>query len=283
MGSRSEANTVLPAARASAPDPAAHAAQRSARGPSRGRAAMRLFLFLWITLQELVRCMVLLGGRPPSRTASQQALQRWCARLVRAMGVRVRFVGAPPPPGVLLVSNHRSYMDIAVIGAATACSFLAKSEVAHWPLVGTGARRFANIVFVRRDSASSRKEARGAVASVLRSGGTITVFPEGTTDAGPGLLPFRKGIFQVAARERFTVVPLAIAYHDPRDAWVGRETFLGHFLRAFSKRETHVTLAFGEPLGPGDAEALRLRAWEWIREALGAPASGQDRTERRAA
>jgi lyso-ornithine lipid O-acyltransferase len=237
--------------------------------PSAARAAFRLLRFLSITVQELLRCAVLARrDAPRHQAAAARNLQRWAVRLVDAMGVRIRLRGEPPPPGVLLVANHRSYMDITVIAAGTACSFLAKSEIARWPLLGTGARRFANVVFVRRDSPASRRQARLAVAKVLHHGGSITVFPEGTTTAGPGLLPFRKGIFEVAAEGRFRVVPVAVAYDDPRDAWVGEETFLGHFLKTFSKTETRVTVSFGPCLQSADADSLKRSAWEWIHRRL---------------
>jgi len=56
----------------------------------------------------------------------------------RCLGVRTRVKGAPPPPGAggLIVANHVSWLDISVIGAQRPLSFVAKSEVAAWPVVG---------------------------------------------------------------------------------------------------------------------------------------------------
>jgi 1-acyl-sn-glycerol-3-phosphate acyltransferase len=238
----------------------------------RVRAVLRLLDFLRITAEEICMCFWRMGLHGHSQDLSARAVQKWAARLVNRMGVRIRVRGDVPPRGVLLVANHRSYMDIAVIGGILPCSFLAKAEVARWPLVGYGARRFGNIVFVRREDATSRKEARSAVAEVLKGGISITVFPEGTTDTGPGLLPFRKGIFRMAAEGGFPVVPVAVQYDDPRDAWVGDDTFLRHFMQTFSRKKAYVTVAFGPCLEAGDPEALRQSTWDWIHRTLVPPA-----------
>ena len=190
-----------------------------------------------------------------------------------ALGVRATARGDPPPPGVLLVANHRSYIDIAVIGARAPCSFLAKEEVSRWPILGFGARRCGNIVFVRRDDLASRRKARGAVARVLEAGVTVVVFPEGTTFRGPGTLPFKRGIFRMASEGGFPVAPVALDYEDPDDAWVGEDTFVRHFLRVFSRKTIRVGLTFGPVLRGNDADRLRESAREWIDQTLRPPAS----------
>jgi len=197
-----------------------------------------------------------------------RTLQRWSGRLLRSLGVKVNAQGSLPDPGVLLVANHRSYIDIAAIASTIACSFLSKSEVARWPLIGYGARKYANLVFVERENPLSRRRSRLSVAKILTQGTTVVVFPEGTTSAGPGLLPFKPGIFRMAAAQGFRVVPAAIDYADPKAAWIGRDSFVSHFLRTFSCQSLQATVTFGPVLWSRDTEALRQQAWNWIYDAL---------------
>ena len=73
----------------------------------------------------------------------------WSRALLRACGVRVREIVAPgaqplaglrgqqgPGQGRLLLPNHISWLDIFVIDSIAPASFVAKSEIARWPLVG---------------------------------------------------------------------------------------------------------------------------------------------------
>jgi 1-acyl-sn-glycerol-3-phosphate acyltransferase len=195
-------------------------------------------------------------------------MQEWSVTVLQALGVEVQCSGALPPSGSLIVANHRSYIDIAVIAVQTPCSFLAKKEVARWPLVGYGARRFANIVFVERNSLASRGQSMLAMRAILRAGVSVTLFPEGTTSRGPGVLPFQPGMFRLAAREGFPVVPAALAYRDPSDAWVGEDTFVGHFLKTFSKPRVSVTVHFGPVLKSSEGAMLQNGAWHWISSVL---------------
>jgi len=194
-------------------------------------------------------------------------LQRWARHLNRALGLEVSVKGAPPEDGVLLVSNHRSYMDITAIGELAPVTFLAKHEVSRWPVLGHGCR-LVDVVFVDRESAESRRRSRNSVASRLRRGISIVVFPEGTSYEGPGLLTFKPGIFQVAAQNRFPVMPVAISYEDPDDAWVGDDTFFRHFMQTFSKRRIPVTVHFGPIMKGDDPVSLMKSSWKWVSSAL---------------
>src|ERR1700732_3233171 len=72
---------------------------------------------------------------------------RWCCRV---LGFRVRTIGRPTTRRpVLFAANHISYTDIAILGSLIAGSFIAKSEVAHWPFFGWLAR-LQRTVFVDR-------------------------------------------------------------------------------------------------------------------------------------
>lgn len=233
---------------------------------SHGRALWRLFVFVLVMFRHagtiVVREMV---GRSDRRRVAEQG-QRWAKEITRRLGVRVRVEG-DAPSGALLLANHRSYIDIAAVLFHTPCVMLAKAEVSRWPLLGFAAR-VGNTVFVERENQASRDASREALGGLLREGLSVTVFPEGTTFAGPGILPFRSGMFRLAAAEGLDVVPVAISYADRGDAWVGEDTFLGHFFTCFAKERIDVYVRFGPALRGTDWKSLKEQTESWVRSHL---------------
>jgi len=191
---------------------------------------------------------------------------RFARSVNRLLGIQVHMRGPAPRKGTLIVANHRSYIDATAVLDQTMAGFLAKSEVESWPVIGLGTR-LGGTIFVQRDNAESRKAARRLIAERLRQGLSVVVFPEGTTHRGPDVLPFKKGVFHIAAEGRIPVTPLAITCEQPTDAWIGAESFLGHFLRVFVRKRVHINVHCGPVFVDSDPDALRNAAWEWITQA----------------
>lgn len=191
----------------------------------------------------------------------------WARRMVRGLGVELEVTGRAPRQRVLLLANHRSYIDIPVLLSQVPCAFLAKAEIGEWPLFGSAAR-LQHTVFVRRECKESRRRSRQHALERLQQGLTFAAFPEGTTTRGPGTLPFFPGLFELAREHDIPVAPVAIEYGDPSDAWVDDDPFLGHFLTAFRKPRVHAFLAFGPILHPREVPDLRGETERWIRARL---------------
>jgi 1-acyl-sn-glycerol-3-phosphate acyltransferase len=231
------------------------------------RVGLRLVLLATLTS---ITVLGLRGRRRLGRPCPHATLaigQRWSRRMARLLGVRVGVRGAPIQGPALYLSNHRSYIDIVALLAQLPCTFLAKSEIGAWPLFGSAAR-LQGTVFVDRGCKQSRRAARAAAADVLRRGHAFAAFPEGTTTRGPGMLPFHPGLFEVAVEQGVPVVPVALAYADPGDAWVDDDSFVGHFLTCFRKRRIDVHLHFGPPLRGRDAVTLLRDTEAWIHASL---------------
>jgi 1-acyl-sn-glycerol-3-phosphate acyltransferase len=124
-------------------------------------------------------------------------------------------------------------------------------------------------VFVRREDKSSRNASRNKVAAALARSLRVVVFPEGTTSAGPGILPFRPGIFEVAAGYGFAVVPAAIEYENKDDAWVGEDTFFGHFMRCFARPRIKVRVVFGPVIRGESGAEIKELVEHWVKGRLG--------------
>ncbi len=227
------------------------------------RALGRALLLAALTTASNAHCRARTRlAKDPLRVAIR--LNRRLARaLVRVLGVSIEVRGRVPPGVVLLVVNHRSYVDIPVLMAHVSAVFLAKQEIADWPLFGTAAR-LAQTIFVRREERPSRKAALAAIAAALDAGHAVALFPEGTTSAEPGTRPFRPGAFYLAVEKGIPVVPIAIAYGSPDDAWVGDDSFVRHFLERFGLPEMRVSVAIGPPLRGTDGGELRDAAEAWI-------------------
>ena len=114
--------------------------------------------------------------------------------LCRLLRIRVRVVGEPVHDrAVLFVSNHVSWADILAIGSIAPVAFVAKSEVADWPLVGVTAR-LQRTVFVDRARRHQTGDAVAEIVKRLVGGTSVVLFAEGTSSDGNRVLPFRSAL-----------------------------------------------------------------------------------------
>jgi 1-acyl-sn-glycerol-3-phosphate acyltransferase len=191
--------------------------------------------------------------------------------------MRVRVVGAPIERDVLFLANHLSWLDILVLAGASGTAFVAKAEVAGTPVVGWLANLNSTVYVARAERSAVRGQA-DALRTALASGQPVALFPEGTTDGGPDILPFRASLLAALfpPLPGVRVQPVALDYgaaaHDL--AWIGDETGLANVRRVLARRgTTPVTVQFLAPVDPasGDRKALARAARDEIVEALEAP------------
>jgi 1-acyl-sn-glycerol-3-phosphate acyltransferase len=186
--------------------------------------------------------------------------QRVAARLI---GIRVRIVGTPARPPLLLASNHVSWIDIVVLSTALPVSFIAKAEVAGWPAVGTLAR-LQRTVFVDRERKTRTVADGETVARRVDKGDVMVLFAEGTTGDGRRLKPFKSALLgaagtAVAGEEPVTIQPVAIVYQRiqglplgqgdwPLVAWYGDMDLSPHLVRLVTLGALDATVCFGAPI-----------------------------------
>ncbi|MBN8961050.1 MAG: 1-acyl-sn-glycerol-3-phosphate acyltransferase [Rhizobiales bacterium] len=182
-------------------------------------------------------------------------------------GVRIRQVGnrtsARP---VLILANHASWLDICIITATTPVVFVAKSEVARWPLFGTLAK-LQRTVFVDRDRRQQTGEATAQIAGRLLGGEAVVLFAEGTSSDGIRILPFKSALVGSVhqalgtshGHDSIAVQPLSLAYTRfdglpvgralrERVAWYGDADLIPHFIRVLASGAIDVTLSWGETI-----------------------------------
>lgn len=183
---------------------------------------MLSFLILLRAVLRLLACGLLLSGgalivalffpwlRHPLRTRIKR---RWSRLLVAALGVRIESDpgGLAHVPAGLLVANHVSFLDIFVIDAVLPVVFVAKSEVARWPLIGWLTARTGNL-FIERGQRQAAHLTCRRMAAELAAGRRLAIFPEGTTTTGTTVLPFHAALLQSAVDSQVPVACLALAY-----------------------------------------------------------------------
>lgn len=140
--------------------------------------------------------------------------QRWSARLLKILGIRLETNEPYVSPGSLLVANHVSWLDIFVINAAYPAAFVSKAEVRQWPVMGWLASK-NETVFLRRGSRGHARVVNGEIAALLGRGRHVALFPEGTTTDGSHIHPFHAALLQPAIDAGAPIQPLAIAYRLP--------------------------------------------------------------------
>lgn len=193
--------------------------------------------------------------------------RKWAVRTLKNIGVQIEIQGSPPEGNHIYLGNHRSYLDPIVVLCNLKAVPVAKAEVASWPLIGYGAK-ISGIMFVRRESKTSRANTLDAMKEVLQSGYSVLVYPEGTTHTLPHTMDFRLGAFKLAAKEGFRVVPIAMDYEDINDAWIGEEGFAEHFLRCFGRPVSRIKIAYGEPVEVDNPIAVSKEIRDWIDKKL---------------
>jgi 1-acyl-sn-glycerol-3-phosphate acyltransferase len=197
--------------------------------------------------------------------ARGQRVQAWSLQVLKVLGITLRVQGTPPAQGpLLLVANHISWLDIAVIHAAGYCRFVSKSDVKHWPIVGTLATG-AGTLYIERESRRDAMRVVHHMAERLRAGEVVAVFPEGTTGDGRAMLPFHANLLQAAISADVPVLPLALRFIDVHTgalhfapSFVGNETLLGSLWRTLGADTLGAEVRFGTP---ERAEGRDRRTW----------------------
>lgn len=177
------------------------------------------------------------------------------------LGIRVRCVGEIAPGPLLITANHTSWLDIPIMASLRPLSFVAKREVAGWPVFGSFAR-WHRSVFIDRERRRSTFEVNTALARRFHKAETVVLFAEGTSGDGNRVLPFKSaviGAVEHAARHSAVEVhvqPVAVAYSHVNGlimgrrerahfAWTGDLDLAPHMWQAFKQGPLDVTIAVG--------------------------------------
>jgi 1-acyl-sn-glycerol-3-phosphate acyltransferase len=210
----------------------------------------RAFAVVFCSLCALVENAMTIPFEPRARRQHARAawLHRWSSFACRVLGIRIRTHGSVPSSG-LLVSNHLSYLDIVVLSSIRPCVFVAKHDVAKWPLFGWLAHA-AGTIFVDRERRFSSPQVVNGIRDAIAGGSVVVLFPEGTSSGGSTVLPFKPALFESAVQLRCPIAAASIEYALD-DGSVADEvcywrdmTLVPHLLNLFFKREIRANYSF---------------------------------------
>jgi 1-acyl-sn-glycerol-3-phosphate acyltransferase len=220
----------------------------------------------------------------------------WHRMACTLVGIRVKEIGrAASDRPLLITANHVSWLDITVLGSRMPLSFVAKSEVASWPVFGLFAR-LQRSVFVERERRSATARTASELGARLAEGDAMVLFAEGTSNSGNEVLPFRSALIGAARHavagegEDVWIQPLALAYTDLQGvpmgrqfrahvAWYGDMEMIPHFMNVVRKGAVDVTVVWGGPLrvsSSDDRKMLTRRLERSVREMAAQARAGRE-------
>ena len=234
-----------------------------------------------------VQLVALVFGAPLSRRLPG-IYHRLCAQLMGFDIVARGKISTAAP--ALFVGNHSSYLDIMVLGTIIDGCFVAKAEVALWPLFGWLAK-LQRTVFIERRSPQTARQ-RDEIGKRLDAGDRLILFPEGTSNDGTRVLPFKSALFAVAERQvagkPLLVQPFSLAYTEldglhvdrewrPLFAWYGDMGMVSHILRIATFGRIRAEVRFHEPITIGQfgsRKALAEHCHDVVRGGVAAANTG---------
>lgn len=193
----------------------------------------------------------------------------WCRLILKVLNIKVHTEDfAPLKDNCLLISNHQSYLDILVEASFISSCYVTSREIKETPFLGHICQ-LAGCLYVERRKPSRLRTEVAEIAEALKSGLSVTIFPEATSTNGEALLRFRRPLFQTAVLSGKEIRPLVLRYEklgghevcvENRDAvcWYGDMPFFSHFWKFLGIPETHVRLKFLPAISVRDKDATML-------------------------
>jgi len=240
-------------------------------GSFRAIVSLSLFLLSIVVLGPFQAIIVACRIRPLYNVIPL-LFHRFVTRIL--FGMRITVIGKPAKASkrkgpVLIAANHNSWMDITVLSAVTPVSFVAKAEVATWPLFGWLAK-LQRTIFVKRDARAQTAHQTAELLKRLERGDRLVLFPEGTSSNGNTVLPFNSSLFGVAqlaemkpGMKSLRVQPVSVSYqkvhglpmgryYRPFYAWYGEMELAPHLWRGLQLGPIDVVVEFHDPITLAD-------------------------------
>ena len=233
----------------------------------------KFLLWMWPFAIYSIFCGI--GGRAGIKRVAY-CTRAWGKFLVKNFGLDVKFVcDHPIEEGMLIVSNHQSYVDVLLHASLFPIRFTPKKEIKYWPILGfyLGISR---PLWVDRKNRQKSAEMVEEIHRTLADGVSLLVYPEGTTSDGEhGLLPFKSTSFATVIGTNFKIQPIITEYLREDDnwnaAWYGDQTLLPHAWKFIGRKRIRVVVTALEPITPlpgEDRKALTARVEKLMNEAM---------------
>lgn len=184
--------------------------------------------------------------------------------LAPLFGMRVKITGPIPKAPFYLVSNHLSYMDVYLLAYATGCTFVARGDVANWPLIGAISKSL-HVIFIDRDKKKDTLRVNDIIGRQIENGDGVAVFAESRISPGRDVAPFKSAVLAPAVELKLPVYYVTLSYKTiegelPANrvvAWWRPEPVFFHVFRLLKQPGFTATLHFGDaPMQSTDRKQL---------------------------
>lgn len=189
----------------------------------------------------------------------------WANNILKRLNVVTSIQGeVSDEKSLLIIGNHVSYLDIPVLmSSMKEISFVAKKEIASWPVFGVAAQK-VDTVFVDRASGISRAHARSSIKESIKNGKRIVIFPSGTTCLGEKKT-WKRGAFHVAHELQCKIQPFRLTYLPARpSAYIDDDFFPVHLYNLARIKKIEVMIEFHKPVYVEDPDWSRIYWHTWV-------------------
>lgn len=246
-------------------------------------------LFLIMTLPSIILQFCIIKRMSHLSHHIPQKYLQWMCKLLR---IHIHIIGTPlTNVPVLYTANHWSWMDIPVLGSVLKCSFVAKSDIAGWPIFGLLAK-LNNTIFVNRSARQDALNQANMITEHFKQNKAVILFAEGTSNDGNRVLNFKSSLFSVAKpmdNIKPFVQPVTLYYNRlynmplgrsnrPYVAWYGDMDVIPHLIKMIGLGPIEVVISFGDAVSYDDfgcRKALTEYVEKSVRSEYTRLASGQ--------
>ena len=229
---------------------------------ARGTYRILIFLLL-VTIYLATSFFIHYATRDPKKRMQKFSKNGsvYCGLMIQMMGLKKIIINLPDPDEkFLLVSNHMGFVDILVLASTTPMIFVTSNEMRETPFLGL-LTEMAGCMYVERRARSQIVEEMQNIASVLRQGLRVVLYPEATSTNGEQVLPFKKTLMMAAAHAGVPIQPVVINYREingeafsikNRDhvCWYGDITFVTSMWKAMILKSVTAEVEFLEKIYP---------------------------------
>jgi len=176
----------------------------------------------------------------------------WHRRALDILGIHLTQQGQPTRLTSLVVSNHISFLDISVIASVCDVTFLSKSTLRFWPIIGFVSARMGT-VFIPRQNKMHLLNVKYSISEIMQQNMSLVIFPEGTTTLGKTVSRFHSGLLQSAIDTNKPVQPVALSYiragkNDRVAAYIDKDNFVTSIIKIMAQPKTNVYISLCESL-----------------------------------
>lgn len=195
--------------------------------------------FTMLTLSTIIMLAATLIIAPFSRKPIQQTGRKfWCYTLIKFSGAKLNIRGTKIDKELLtntmIISNHISWLDTVVLLHLCFIRFIGKVEMLKWPLLNQVIRA-GDTIFINRKNKREIPNINKTLATILASGATVGLYPEGTSGDGYQVAPFKAPLLEAALMAKSKILPVVISYRKENDLLATEVTFkkVGWFTTIF--------------------------------------------------